>query len=149
MSTIVNKKVVIRLIEDVVAAGKLDVADEIVAADFQLHLAGAAEPIRGIEKLKEEVTTFRAAFPDRKIRIEDVIAEDDKVAVRVTQECTHQGIFQGVKPSGKRVIFTNFVIFRVARGKIAEEWLSSDRLGLLQQIGALPSTHRGDDPARE
>jgi predicted SnoaL-like aldol condensation-catalyzing enzyme len=63
MSTIENKKVVIRLIEDVVAEGKLDVADEIVAADFQLHLAGAAEPMRGIEKLKEEVTTFRAGVP--------------------------------------------------------------------------------------
>jgi predicted ester cyclase len=148
MSSIENKKVVVRMIEDIVAAGKLDFADHFVATDFQLHLPGVAEPMRGIESLKDEIKSFRAGFPDRKIRIEDIIAEGDKVVVRVIQECTHQGVFQGVNPTGKKVKFTNVVIFRVAHGKIAEEWLSSDRLSLLQQIGALPLTHRGDDAGR-
>jgi predicted ester cyclase len=71
--------------------------------------------------------------------VEDAISEGDKVAVRVTQQGTHQGLFQGVNATGKRVSISAIAIFRVANGRIAEEWLSSDRLGLLQQIGAFPN----------
>lgn len=149
MSSTNNKDIVLRLIADVVSAGNLDVAEEIVATDFRLHLPGASEPLRGIENLKREIKSFRAGFPDREVHVKDIIAEGDKVAVRVFQECTHQGVFQGVNPTGKKVKFTNFVIFRIAHGKIAEEWLSSDRLSLLQQIGALPTPSLADGQSSE
>ena len=59
--------------------------------------------------------------------------------VRAAQQGTHQGVFQGINPTGKQVNVTAIAIFRVVNGRIAEEWLSSDRLGLLQQIGAIPA----------
>jgi predicted ester cyclase len=71
--------------------------------------------------------------------VEDAISEGDKVAVRVTQQGTHQGVFQGVNGTGTRVNVSAIAFFRVANGRVVEEWLSSDRLGLLQQIGAIPA----------
>jgi predicted ester cyclase len=67
--------------------------------------------------------------------VEDAISEGDKVAVRVTQQGTHRGVFQGVNGTGTRVSVSAIAFFRVAN-RVAEEWLSSD---LLQQIGAIPA----------
>jgi len=134
-----NKALVLRLIEEVLNTGNLTAADELVDPNFALHLPGSLEPIRGIEGLKRVAEGFRTGFPDRRMLVEDAISEGDKVAVRVTQQGTHQGLFQGVNATGKRVSISAIAIFRFANGRIAEEWLSSDRLGLFQQIGAFPN----------
>jgi steroid delta-isomerase-like uncharacterized protein len=138
MSGANNKAIVLRLIEEVLSNGNLAVVDELIDPNFSLHLPGLQEPLRGTEGLKRAVEGFRSGFPDRRMVVEDAICEGDKVAVRVTQQGTHRGVFQGINPTGKQVNVTAIAIFRVADGKIAEEWLSSDRLGLLQQIGAYP-----------
>lgn len=138
MSGADNKAIVLRLIKEVLSDGNMAVVDEIIDPNFGLHLPGSQEPLRGTEGLKRAAEGFRSGFPDRRMLVEDIICEGDKVAVRVTQQGTHQGIFQGINPTGKQVNVTAIAIFRVADGKIAEEWLSSDRLGLLQQIGAFP-----------
>jgi predicted ester cyclase len=138
MSGADNKAIVLRLIKEVLSDGNMAVVDEIIDPNFGLHLPGSQEPLRGTEGLKRAAEGFRSGFPDRRMLVEDIICEGDKVAVRVTQQGTHQGIFQGIIPTGKQVNVTAIAIFRVADGKIAEEWLSSDRLGLLQQIGAFP-----------
>jgi steroid delta-isomerase-like uncharacterized protein len=134
-----NKALVLRLIEELLNKGNLTAADELLDPHFTLHLPGSQEPIRGIEGLKHVAEGFRTGFPDRRMLVEDAISEGDKVAVRVTQQGTHQGLFQGVNATGKRVSISAIAIFRVVNGRIAEEWLSSDRLGLLQQIGAFPN----------
>lgn len=95
--------------------------------------------MRGSEGLKRASEAFRIGFPDRRVVVEDAFSEGDKVAVRVRQQGTHQGVFQGLNATGKQVNVTAIAIFRVVNGKIAEEWLSSDRLGLLQQLGAIPA----------
>ena len=134
-----NKAIVLRLIEEVLSKGNLSVADELLDVNFVLHLPGSSEPLRGVEGLKRAAEVFRSGFPDRRFLVEDVISEGDKVAVRAVQQGTHQGVFQGINPTGKQVNVTAIAIFRVVNGKIAEEWLSSDRLGLLQQIGSIPA----------
>ena len=134
-----NKIVVLRLIDEVLNKGNLTAAHQLLDPDFVLHLPGSQEPIRGVEGLKRVAEAFRTGFPDRRMLVEDAISEGDKVAVRVTQQGTHQGVFQGVKGTGTRVSVSAIAFFRVANGRVAEEWLSSDRLGLLQQIGAIPA----------
>ena len=140
MSGADNKAIVLRLIEEVMSNGNLAVADELIDPDFVLHLPGSQGPLRGTEGPKRAAESFRAGFPDFRMSVEDVICEGDKVAVRVKQQGTHNGIFQGIHPTGKQVNVAATAIFRVVEGKIVEEWLSSDRLGLLQQIGAFPQS---------
>jgi steroid delta-isomerase-like uncharacterized protein len=79
------------------------------------------------------------AFPDIDRTVEDLVAEGDKVVARWTARGTHTGDFQGLPPTGKVATSSGITIFRIADGKIVEEWSESDMLGLLQQIGAIPS----------
>ena len=79
------------------------------------------------------------AFPDLERTIEDIVAEGDKVVARWTAAGTHTGEFQGIPPSGNYATSSGITIFRIADGRIVEEWSESDLLGLLQQIGAIPA----------
>ncbi|HEY7537960.1 MAG TPA: ester cyclase [Gaiellaceae bacterium] len=79
-----------------------------------------------------------SAFPDLERTIVDLVAEGDKVVARWTATGTNTGPFQGMPPSGKRATSSGITVFRVADGRIVEEWSESDMLGLLQQIGAIP-----------
>lgn len=84
--------------------------------------------------------TMRAlfsAFPDWTVLVEDVVAEGDKVAVRTVQRGTHEGEFFGVAPTGRPVEFSAIAVYRLEGGLIAEEWIETDRLGLLAQLGVL------------
>ena len=81
----------------------------------------------------------RAAFPDIQLTVEDQVAEGDKVVTRYTLRGTHKGEFAGIAPTDKQVTFTGIWIYRIEGGKIVERWGNSDRAGLLEQIGAIPS----------
>ena len=85
------------------------------------------------------MATYTSAFPDLQLTTEDLVAERDKVAIRNTWRGTHQGAFQGLLPTGKRVMFSGTDIFRCVGGKIAEQWADLDALGLLQQLGGIPT----------
>jgi steroid delta-isomerase-like uncharacterized protein len=80
-----------------------------------------------------------SAFPDLERRIDDLIAEGDKVVARWTAQGTQTGEFQGLPPSGKVATSSGITIFRILDGRVVEEWSESDMLGLLQQLGAIPS----------
>ncbi len=84
-------------------------------------------------------TVIRTAFPDIKMTFDDQIAEGDKVMTRYTLRGTHKGEYAGVPPTNKQVTYTGMWIYRIEGGKIVERWGNNDRLGLLQQIGAIPS----------
>jgi predicted ester cyclase len=90
------------------------------------------------EAHKGLVMMFRAAFPDWVERVEDVIAEADRVVVRVTGRGTHDGEFQGVPPTGRQVAATGVGIARMEGGRIAEAWAAYDALGLMAQLGDTP-----------
>jgi predicted ester cyclase len=72
-----------------------------------------------------------------------MIAEEDKVASRVSLSATHQGEFQGIPPTGKQVMQTGIDLLRIAGGKVVERWGEFDNLGLLQQLGVLPPPGQG------
>ena len=90
------------------------------------------------EGFKAYVSAFRVAFPDLHATVEDQIAEEGKAAMRFTARGTHKGEFQGIPPTGKQVTLSGIDIQRIVDGKIVENWVSLDALGLLQQLGVLP-----------
>ena len=132
-----NKALVRREYELGVNPKNFGVRDEVLADNFVAHFPGH-EPIHGIEAFRQFTSAFFTAFPDLQTTIEDLMAEGDKVAVRQTWRGTHSASFQGIPPTGKRITFTSIEIYRVAGGKLAEEWVELDVFGLLQQLGAFP-----------
>ena len=125
----------------IVTEGNLDTLEdalaEVYAEDIVLHEPD--EDVRSIEGLKQFVTMIRSAIPDLHITLEEDIAEGDKVVSRWRAQGTHRGELMGIAPTGNRVIITGITIHRIEEGKIVEEWENWDALGLMQQIGAIPS----------
>lgn len=127
-----------RWFEEVVTGGNLQLADELLTDDYVLHFPGIPRPIDR-EGHKQLVMMFRGAFSDWVETVEDVIADGDKVAIRVSGRGTHDGDFQGVPATGRRVVATGIGIGRFDNGRLAEAWAAYDALGLMQQLGALPA----------
>jgi steroid delta-isomerase-like uncharacterized protein len=136
-----ENKVLTRRSWEIVTKGSLDTLEdalaEVYADDIVLHEPD--EDVRGIEGLKQFVSMIRSAIPDLRITLEEDIAEGDKVVSRWRAQGTHQGELMGIAPTGNQVIITGITIHRIEEGKIVEEWENWDALGLMQQIGAIPS----------
>ena len=130
-----NKLLANRIWEEVWHQGDLEKIQELFAPDFRRHDPG--REIRGPEENRQFIQRFRTAFPDAQFTILDQIAEEDKVTVRYRFQGTHSGEFQGMAPTGKQVSYSGIVIYRIANGKIVEQWTEFDLLGFLKQLGAL------------
>jgi steroid delta-isomerase-like uncharacterized protein len=114
-----------------------DVLDEVYAPDVVWHEPD--QEIRGLEQAKQFVTTYKTAFPDMSVTVEDVIAEGDKVVSRVTLRGTHQGETEEFgPPTGRQVELKGITISRIEGGKIVEDWDSYDNLSAMQQLGLVP-----------
>lgn len=119
------------------ALGRKD-ADAVVTLmppDFLINIAGVPYQKRGTNTWRKHAEILFSAFPDIQVKVEDIFAAGDKVAVRLRISGTHAGEFLGVQPTGKRVEYESTEIYRIADGKIAEEWICSDTLTLMAQIG--------------
>lgn len=137
MSAEDNKTIVRRSLEEF-NQGNLSVIDELFAPDFVYH--DPANPtVHSRQDYKQWLTQFRAAFPDVRISVEDMLAEGDKVAYRYTLRATQSGSWRGAPPTGKPISVTAIVIARLTGGKIAEGWQNADALGLVQQLGLMPA----------
>jgi steroid delta-isomerase-like uncharacterized protein len=108
------------------------------APGFMAYMPGVPGPLDGAA-WEGFVATFVVAFPDLRLTVEDSVAAGDKVAARVTFRGTHRGAFQGIPPTGKQVTFSAIEFNRMEDGKVAEHWVELDLLGLLQQLGAIPT----------
>ena len=133
-----NKAVSRRIIEECFNQGNLALIDELHTADYVDHDAPPALA-NGPEGMKQLIGMYRAAFPDVHIIIDDILAEGDKVALRWTATGTHQGELMGIPPTNKKVTITGMDINRLAGGKIAEHWGNFDQMGMMQQLGVIPS----------
>lgn len=130
-----NKRTVRRLPEEVANGDNLEVLDEIFAEGFIDHTP--LGEMHGRDTAKEQFKQIFAAFPDREVTVEDLIAEGDTVAIRVTWQATHTGEYLGIEPTGQTVEFSVSEFHRLEDGKVAERWIQPDQFGLMQQLGVV------------
>ena len=140
MGTDENKVIVRRFIDEVFVKGNVDAVDKLVTHDFVPHSWPSVAP--GTDSLKQAVKRVFAGLAGVSMKIEDMIAQDDKVAVRLTAHATHKGDFMGLPATGKSYTISETHIFHIRDGKVAEHWRDADMLGLMQQLGALPEPSR-------
>jgi steroid delta-isomerase-like uncharacterized protein len=134
MSVEDNKASVRRFSEEVFNKKNLAAIDDFYAPNLIDHsLQG------GIEGQRQGIAMLLTAFPDLHLTVEDIIAEEDKIVVRMTFRGTHQGAFVGIPPTGKQITVTEIAILRIANGKAIEQWNNVDELGLMQQLGVVPA----------
>jgi predicted ester cyclase len=142
MSTEQNKALIRRLFEEGLNQNQPSVLDELIAPSFVIYDAPPAME-HGPEGFRQVVALFRTAFPDLHVTFEAEFAESDFVIHRGYVTGTHQGEFQGIPPTGKQVKVKTLDIWRVANGQAVENWLQMDMLGLMQQLGVVPSPAGG------
>ena len=129
-----------RFVSEFLNGRDADALDALMAADFVCHVAGvSSEPSEGRGAWRRRAAALRTAFPDFHLGIEDLIAERDRVVLRYRGSGTHLGPFGGSAPTRRAVTYTGIMVFRLHGGKLAEEWTEYDGVGLLRQVGALPS----------
>jgi len=117
--------------------------DQLVSiTDYYFHFSGMP-PMDWTTNKEQFLAPFNKAFPDLTRNIVDMVAEGDKVAVSVNVTGTYKGEFQGIPANGKQVSFTAMDIITIVEGKITEEWATADMMGLMQQIGAIPTRSTG------
>jgi steroid delta-isomerase-like uncharacterized protein len=138
-----NKAIVRRWVE-AFNEGNLDAVDELVTGSYLRHDPNAPE-VRGPEEEKQLIAMYRSAFPDLHFTIEDMIAEGDKVAMRVGISATHKGELLGIPATGKQLSVTGTEVYRLAEGKIDEQWVNVDTLGMMQQLGAIPAAGNSEE----
>ena len=127
-----------RLAEELLTQGDLAVADELLDPAGSHHAPNTVAT--GVDGVKSWVVTLRQSFPDLRAIVEDEIAEGDMVVQRLTLSGTHAGVFWGVFPTGQHVTWDLVEILRLGPdGKFTEHWSIWDQLGLLRQLGAVPS----------
>ena len=130
-----------RLLEETFNEGKVELFDQLVAPEAVNHDPASPAQMRGLrgpEVFRRTVSMYRAAFPDVRIIVDDVIATDDKVVLRWHSEGTHRGELAGLAPTGARASVTGIGIDRWKDGKVVEAWTEWDNLGLARQLGAAP-----------
>lgn len=121
--------------------GDLDACVGLLTPDFIINLAGAPHAQSGPRAWRRNAEMLLSAFPDIQFDVEDMFAADDRVAMRLRLKGTHSGEFLGNPATGNKIEYESNELYRIADGKIAEEWICSDMLTLMSQIGAIPAKH--------
>ncbi len=116
----------------------LNLIDDLVSPDYIDHSNKVNR-----EGLKQLFLMGLKAFPDWHENIEDIIAEGDKVWVRLSYTGTHKGEFMGISPTGKKIMSTAVDIYRIVDGKLAEYWNVTDNVNIFKQVGAIEVTEKG------
>jgi steroid delta-isomerase-like uncharacterized protein len=127
------------ILEELFNQGDLALVDELVAPDFLNHEVPPGMPDRGPASTRQLVKMLHTAFPDLHFTIEDLVAEGDTVAGRVSMSGTHLGLFQGIPPTGRSFQQTHMHFVRFRGGQAIEHWSVRDDLGMMQQLGIIPA----------
>jgi predicted ester cyclase len=139
-----NKAQFRRTYEELLNGGELSVADELIAPDFVNHEAPPGKD-RGPESMRGLATMLRTAFPDLHFTIEDLVAEGDTVAGRLTMSGTHEGPLMRIAPTGRSVRQDHMHIVRFRDGKAIEHWGVRDDLSMMQQLGVIPQPSQQEE----
>jgi steroid delta-isomerase-like uncharacterized protein len=134
MSTDENKRIVKRFVDEVLAGGRVEAIDELVAPDFVSHTWDMTEA--GRDRLKTTTPQMHDRLTDVEMTVDDMVAEDDRVVARLTSSATPTGDFMGLAAAGKRYSIGEMHWFRIRDGQIVEHWHQMNGLGLQRQLGA-------------
>lgn len=134
MSTVDNQTLVEQFFDQVINQRNLAVLSRFVSPNAINHSVPAGLP----QEPNQFLGLHLGAFPDVRATVEDLLADGDKVIVRVSYRGTHQGAFMGMAPTGKQITVMGIHIFRVANGKLVEHWGLTDRIAALRQLGVVP-----------
>jgi len=137
MATENNKQVMQRFVEFINTANE-QLGNELINPNAIFYVPGNPEPMRGPAGYLTIIGMMRGGFPDIQWMLDDMVAEDDKVAARFTMRGTHRGKFFGVPATEKSIEVKAMNFYRFSNGQIIEEFGMPDMLGLLHQIGAMP-----------
>ncbi|HXV41451.1 MAG TPA: ester cyclase [Anaerolineae bacterium] len=131
-----ENKAKVQQVYEVINANTLDGLDALIAVDLVDHSPspGAAPGLAGT---KQTLAMFHAVFSDLRVTAEDMIADGDKVVVRLTMQGANTGEFMGLPPTGKQVKMSGIEMFRLADSKIVERWAEFDMMSLMQQLGVM------------
>jgi predicted ester cyclase len=141
MATSENLAVVRRMLDVMISGNTAELA-QIVAPNWTNH-DPSLPPLQGLEGAKQLATMWLSAFPDMKFTIEDSISEGEKVALRFRLVGKNTGAFMNMPATGKSVDITATGLFRVVNGKLTDNWVNIDALGLMQQLGFVPVPQQG------
>ena len=132
-----ENKAVSRRFHEAIAKGSTQALQAEFAPNYVAHFPGIPVPLdaQGFNQL---VNAFASGFPESHFDLDDVFEAGDKVVTRWTYRAVHSGEFQGIPPTGKQVAMTGITILRLAGGKIVENTVELNQLGLLQQLGVVP-----------
>ncbi len=139
----------IAIVEDfhqrVLTEKDLGAAEDLIAEDYVEHNPALPDgELRGRENLVEFWSQLFDAFPDLWISEEDAFAEGDTVVTRHVGRATHEGEFMDLEPTGKEFEIDGIDIYQIEDGKLAESWISLDMMGMMQQLGVIPTA---EEPA--
>jgi steroid delta-isomerase-like uncharacterized protein len=133
-----EKTLVRRFYEEIINRARFDKLDEILDPKIIWH-----DPLlptgkaRGIKNFRNTLEMFRSAFPDLQITVEDQIQENERVVTRFTIDGTHKGELMGILATDRKFKVSGISIIRFERGKVVEEWIEEDGLGLMRQLGVV------------
>ena len=128
--------IIMRYAEEVFNGGKLDAVDSYIDPAYIRHDPGLPFDVAGPEGIRQLVTAYRTAFPDIHLTCQAIVADGDRVAAHWAVSGTHRGDLMGMPPTGKSISLAAIEIFRLAGGKIAEQWVVVDNTTMLRQLGA-------------
>lgn len=139
-----NKRLISRWIEEFWNERKLELADTFFDENCHTHqLRSGSAPVsepRGPAAIKAHAADWLSAFPDLRFTIEQMFAAGDRVFSQLTVDGTQAGQWLGIPPTGRRVNIRMMTIHRIQSGRIIEDWVLVESLGLFQQLGVLPPT---------
>jgi steroid delta-isomerase-like uncharacterized protein len=126
-----------RMYEEIFNKKNMGAVEQFYATDWVCHPSPPGMP-PGLDGMKQWHKLMNSAFPDMQVKLDDMLAEGDRIACRWTSTAMHKGEFMGMPPTNKQVAITGVHIDRIAGGKIVETWNYSDMMGVMQQLGMKP-----------
>jgi len=134
-----NKVIIQRLYDEVMHKRRFEYLDLVLSPSHSLHIPTVSGRAVGPEVYKQQSVLFTTAFPDLCFTIEEMIAEDEKVVCYWTMTGTHQGEFQGIPATGRKISWDGVTIHHITNGKIMDSYVSLDLWGMMQQLGVAPA----------
>ena len=137
-----NKAIVQRFLEEVINQQNPAAAGATCTGDLRWH-GGSIGEAEDLPAFQSALASVFASFPDLHVEVHDLIAEEDRVAVRVTMHGTQLGDFRSIAPTGKRISSSAINSYRIVNSRIAEAWWQHDVLGLIEQLEGVPAVAKG------